>query len=105
MSQINLKINSRDYVVACEDGEEDHLAFLAQYINQRVESLVESVGQVGEARLLLMAALMVADELTEINEELDILKEGKTKKTSHHGDEIDKKCQRLEDIALRLETS
>ena len=105
MSQINLKINDRDYLIACEDGEEKHIAFLAQYINQQVESLVESVGQVGEARLLLMAALMVADELTETNEELDTLKEGNIKIASGDGDEIDKICQRIEDIALRLETA
>ena len=105
MSQINLKINDRDYLIACEDGEEKHIAFLAQYINQQVEILVESVGQVGEARLLLMAALMVADELTETNEELDTLKEGNIKIASGDGDEIDKICQRIEDIALRLETA
>jgi len=105
MSQINLNINGRDYLIACEDGEEKHLAFLAQYINQQVEGLVESVGQVGEARLLLMAALMIADELAETKEELDTLKEGNIKVASGNGDEIDKICQRIEDVALWLETS
>ena len=105
MSQINLNINGRDYLIACEDGEEKHLAFLAQYINQQVEGLVESVGQVGEARLLLMAALMIADELAETKEELDTLKEGNIKIASGNGDEIDKICQRIEDVALWLETS
>ena len=105
MAQVNLKINGRDYLVACEDGEEKHLAFLAKYINKQVESLVESVGQVGEARLLLMAALMVADELAGINEELDTLKEGNIKVTSGDNDHLNQICQRIEDIALRLETS
>ena len=107
MSEINLKINGRDYLVACEDGEEEHLAFLAQYINQQVESLVESVGQVGEARLLLMAALVVADELSETNVELDTLKAGniKIKNVDGDGDGLDQIRQRIEDIALRLETS
>jgi cell division protein ZapA len=75
MAQVNLQINGRDYLIACEDGEEKHLTFLAKYINGQVEGLVESVGQVGEARLLLMASLMVADELAETSQELDTLKE------------------------------
>ena len=100
-----MKINGRDYLVACEDGEEKHLAFLSQYINKQVESLVESVGQVGEARLLLMAALMVADELSEANEKLDALKKGNKKIVSGNSDQLDQICQRIEDIALRLESS
>ena len=105
MSQVNLKINGRDYLVSCEDGEEKHLAFLAQYINQQVESLVENVGQVGEARLLLMAALMISDELIETNDELDSLKVGNMKTASSDGEELNQICKRIEDIALRLETS
>lgn len=105
MSQVNLKINDRDYLVACEDGEEKHLAFLAQHINQQVKGLVESVGQVGEARLLLMVALMIADELTETNEELKSLKEGNIKVANGDGDQLDQICQRIEDIALQLETT
>ena len=105
MSQVNLRINGRDYLVACEDGEETHLAFLAEFINKQVETLVESVGQVGEARLLLMAALVVADELAETKEELDTLKEVNKKFESGDSDELDLLCQRIEDIAQRLETS
>ena len=105
MSQVNLQINGRDYLIACEDGEEKHLAFLAEYINQQVEGLVESVGQVGEARLLLMAALIIADELSEANEELDTLKEGNEKVASGDSDQLDKICKRIEEIALRLESS
>ena len=70
-----------------------------------MESLVESVGQVGEARLLLMAALMITDELTETNEELDSLKLECMKTASSEGEELDQICQRIEDIALRLEKS
>lgn len=105
MSQVNLKINGRDYLVSCEDGEEKHLDILAQYINQQVESLVESVGQVGEARLLLMAALVVADELAGTNETLDTLKAGNTKVITSESESLDQISQRIEDIAMRLETS
>ncbi|MFP6748150.1 MAG: cell division protein ZapA [Alphaproteobacteria bacterium] len=108
MAQVNLQINGRDYLIACEDGEEKHLTFLAEYINHQVEGLVENVGQVGEARLLLMASLVVADELAETNQELDAIKEGETVAPDPDGvvdrEALDKLSARIEDIAARLES-
>jgi cell division protein ZapA len=63
MSDCSITVNGRSYVIACEDGQEAHLARLADYIDKRVTELAESVGQVGENRLILMASLLVADEL------------------------------------------
>ena len=65
MGNINVKINSRTYQVACNDGEEEHLLELADFVEKRVQQLVSSVGQVGEARLLVMMGLLLSDELTE----------------------------------------
>ncbi|TNE40204.1 MAG: cell division protein ZapA [Alphaproteobacteria bacterium] len=65
MSQVSLEINGRLYTVACDDGEEAHLTELAEYVNKHVVELAGSIGQVGDSRLLLMASLMVADELAE----------------------------------------
>jgi cell division protein ZapA len=65
MAQIQVTINGRTYQVACEDGQEAHVARLGLSLNQKVAGLTESVGQVGDARLLLMAGLMLADELSE----------------------------------------
>ncbi len=65
MALVNVLVNGRAYTVACDDGEEDHLRELAQYLDTRVRQLVESVGQVGDARLMLMAGLVVVDELAE----------------------------------------
>ena len=66
MGQVSIKINDRDYDVACADGEEDHVTQLAAQVSTRVEQLVNSVGQLGEARMLLMACLVLADEVSEI---------------------------------------
>ena len=63
MAQVEVTVNGRAYVVACEDGEETHLEELAEYLNGQVKELAESLGQVGEARLILMAGLLLADEL------------------------------------------
>ena len=65
MAQIQVMINGRGYLVACENGQEAHVARLGQYLDQKIAGLIESVGQVGDARLLLMAGLLVADELSE----------------------------------------
>ncbi|MSP51969.1 MAG: cell division protein ZapA [Alphaproteobacteria bacterium] len=63
MAQVDVAINGRTYQVNCDDGEEDHLRGLADYVDRKVGELVTSVGQVGESRLMLMVALVVADEL------------------------------------------
>jgi cell division protein ZapA len=106
MAQVSIQINGRDYLIACEDGEEEHLVFLADYVNRQVEGLVESVGQVGEARLLLMASLLLADELAEASQELDDLK-GDAKIAGDAVAPVDlaKLTERIEDIAARLESA
>jgi len=65
MAQVEVTINNRSYRIACDDGQEQHLSRLAEYVDQRVQELVASVGQVGDDRLLVMASLLVADELSE----------------------------------------
>jgi cell division protein ZapA len=69
MTQISLTINDRNYEVTCDDGQEEHLRRLAGHLDERIQGLVGAVGQVGEARLLVMASLMVADELFEAYKE------------------------------------
>ena len=65
MPQVDVTINGRRYSIACDDGEQDHLKQLAQYVDGRIKELVSSVGQVGDQRLLVMTSLLVADELAE----------------------------------------
>ena len=65
MPQFEVAINGRSYVISCDEGQDQHLSRLAEYVDKRVKELVSSVGQVGEARLLVMASLLIADELSE----------------------------------------
>ncbi|HWE05514.1 MAG TPA: cell division protein ZapA [Rhizomicrobium sp.] len=62
MPLVNVMVNQRAYTIACDEGEEGHLRELAAHVDGKVRGLLESVGQVGEQRLLLMAALLVADD-------------------------------------------
>jgi cell division protein ZapA len=63
MATVTITIHGRPYPVACDDGEEAHLHALAETLNARVEELSATVGPVGEARLLLMAGLLLSDEM------------------------------------------
>ena len=65
MSHVSVTIHGRQYRMACEDGQEDHLVRLAKDLDQRIEQLKTSFGAIGDMRLIVMAALTVGDELSE----------------------------------------
>lgn len=71
MASVDVSINGRNYQIACEKGEEDRLSRLAEYVDERVQELVVAVGQAGDSRLLVMASLLIADELYEAQMALD----------------------------------
>jgi cell division protein ZapA len=63
MSQVNVTINGRQFRMACEDGQEDHVTDLARDLDARIKGLRAKFGEIGDTRLTVMAALTVADEL------------------------------------------
>ncbi len=66
MAQVTIRINGYAYTVGCEDGQEGHLAKMAAEIEQRITSIKAIGGQSGEARLLMLASLLLADELYDL---------------------------------------
>jgi cell division protein ZapA len=62
--------------MACDEGQEEHLQQLAQHLDARMSELEENVGHIGDMRLLVMASLLVADELFEAYKEIHLLKSG-----------------------------
>jgi cell division protein ZapA len=112
--QVEILVNGRSYRVACDDGQEAHVARLGRYVDQKVQGLVQSVGQIGDARLLLMASLLVADELVDTDQALNAARnELATAPVGDAGapspDEavlaraLDSLAQRIEAIAAELE--
>ncbi|HEY1799237.1 MAG TPA: cell division protein ZapA [Stellaceae bacterium] len=108
MALVTLKVNGRDFPVSCEDGQEPRLRRLAQYIDGKVQDFTKTMGQVGDARLILLAALVIADELSDANEAVQQSRgravpnaeENAAVATGIHGI-----AQRIESIAARLESS
>jgi cell division protein ZapA len=109
MGQVSLTVNGRPFAVTCDDGQEARIRRLGQYIDAKVAEFVSSLGQVGEARLLLLAALVIADELSDANEALRVERSGvhddagaavEAAANGIHG-----LAERVEALAARLETS
>jgi cell division protein ZapA len=78
MAQVNATIAGRQYRLACEDGQEEHLLALAHDLDQRIIDLHAKFGEIGDTRLTMMAALMVADELSEAARKIRRLEEEAT---------------------------
>ena len=84
MSHVSVTIHGRQYRMACEDGQENHLLRLAKDLDQRIEQLKTSFGAIGDMRLIVMAALTLGDELSEaakrvrrLEEELSALQDAR----------------------------
>lgn len=122
MSQITVTVNNQTYALACDDGEEQHLTELARQIDQRVAEVKKEVKAAAEPHLLLMAALLLADEFELANERIQDLEE---QIAGHKGEFLEKDngqkprsrgtaaeeklsglldsaARRMEDIAARL---
>ena len=78
MASVNATIAGRQFRLACEDGQEEHLQSLAKDLDASIEELRQKFGEIGDTRLTVMAALMVADELAEAKRKIRRLEEEST---------------------------
>jgi cell division protein ZapA len=76
MPHVNITINGRQYRMACEDGEEDRLRGLAQDLERRIAEMRSNFGEIGDTRLIVMAAITIADELSEAKRRLHQAEQG-----------------------------
>jgi cell division protein ZapA len=75
VAQVIASIAGRQFRLACEDGQEEHLQALAKELDERIEGLRKKFGEIGDTRLTVMAALMVSDELAEAARKIRRLEE------------------------------
>ena len=90
MSHVNVTINGRQYRMACEEGQEVRLLKLAEDLEARVEELRGKFGEIGDARLTVMAALTVCDELLDATARLRALEEEVESSRSHRVAAVDR---------------
>jgi cell division protein ZapA len=107
MPEIHLTVNGRSYPVSCKEGEESRIKELAQYVDRKTQEFVAKLGQIGEARLLMLAALVLADELADAHVALrrHAAADGNGLDTDALAQGLDELAKRLETIAVRLETA
>lgn len=110
MAQVSVTIGGRVYRMACDDGQEQHLMQLARELDGRLGQLREAFGEIGDTRLTVMAAIMVADELSEmrrrvrgLEQEMEGLKEARVASVERLEAMERTSAQSLEKAAERIE--
>ena len=69
MADVEISINNRSYRISCKDGEEDRIRGLATLLNKQIIQLADKIGQLGEARMILLASLILLDKSDETEKE------------------------------------
>ena len=110
MAEVSVTINGRVYRMACDPGQEDHLARLGRELDQRIAQLRESFGEIGDTRLAVMAAIRVADELAELQRrlrssdlEIQSLKDARERAAQRNEESEHALADILEETAERIE--
>ena len=71
MANVNIKFNGKDFLLSCEDGQEEHLLELAENLNKRFTELKQSLGNIGENKLLIISSISIMDEYFETKKKVD----------------------------------
>ena len=74
MANVNIKFNGKEFLLSCDDGQEEHLEELALYLNEKFTDLKKSLGNIGESKLLLITSISVLDEYYETKKKIDMQK-------------------------------
>ena len=109
MAEVIVKVNGRDFPLSCADGQETRTRRLARYVDSKIAEFTKGHGQAGELRLLLLAALVIADELSDAGEALQQERNRPSApelaETAAAASEINGIAERIEGIAAALESA
>tara|TARA_B100001123_G_scaffold240081_1_gene268562 strand:+ start:347 stop:799 length:453 start_codon:yes stop_codon:yes gene_type:complete len=92
MANVNIKFNNKDYLLSCDDGQEEHLKELAGHIDSKYEDLKKKLGNIGENKLLLIASIKMVDDYFDLLE--------KVKKTKNDFEKLSIKFKELRSLAI-----
>lgn len=109
MATVEVEVNGHKYTIGCADGQEPHLKALAERFDASVRNVAEQVGSVGELRLILMAALVQADELAEARDrarrfQAEVVRahEALNRSETRAAAALDAAARRVEDLSQKL---
>ena len=112
MPSVDIVVNGRRHAVQCDEGQETRVKRLAAYVDRRLGDLVQTHGQIGDTRLLVMTSLLIADELSDAYDEVKRLRAtrgGGGEEDAAQSDRVaaamTRATERLESIASRLESA
>ena len=71
MANVNIKFNGKEFLLSCDDGQEEHLEELSQHLNKKFAGLKTSLGNIGENKLLLITSIKVMDEYFETKKKVE----------------------------------
>lgn len=103
MAQVTVDVNGRPYAVGCEDGQEQHLIELAKLFDRQVRHVSQDMGQLGDTRLFLMGALLLADELADAKMRMSALQAELARHQSDRARIEGRAVAALESAAKRIE--
>ena len=75
MANVNIRFNGKEFLLSCDDGQEEHLEELAEHLNTKFLNLKSELGNIGENKLLLIASIKVMDEYFETKKKIEEKKE------------------------------
>jgi cell division protein ZapA len=118
MAEVTVTISGRNYRMACDDGQEEHLQKLGVVVDQKIADMRASFGEIGDMRLTVMAGIVIADELAEakrkigeLDEKIERMKSADAKgtiatdhDTAQAVEVVDHLAERLEILAADLRT-
>lgn len=109
MGQVSISIRGRQYQIACDDGQEAHLARLGRYLDEQAKQLTASTGPISESLMMVMVALTIADELSDATAKIEADAAGgraaHEKIDTATASLLNGLAKRIEDIAAVLERS
>lgn len=100
MAKLTVTINNRQFELACDEGQEEHLRELSRYFDRHVDDLRNQFGQIGDSRLFIMAGLMIADQLSESLTKLEDLQR-ELDELRHTGTNVLDATHRIEESAVK----
>ncbi len=103
MAEVQVRVNGRSYAVGCEDGQEEHVQTLAAVFDKHVAEVAREVGHLGDTRLFLLGALLLADELAETRGALTSASADLAQTTADHDRGETRAIAALEAAARRVE--